>query len=107
MAHGPFIFVDPDEQNLDLMELDTLDVDSLCDLLRCDATDVVELPCELMGYLDGEGAWQGRQTEWELANASYWGPMLIFKDFDEVGLPSSCDEEDLENLGALIHFWDE
>lgn len=107
MGHGPFIFIDPDEQLIDLIELEELDVDSLCDLLRCDATDAVELPFELMGYLDGEGAWQGRQKEWELNNESYWGSMLIFKGYDEIGLPNPCDEEDLARVDTLVHFWDQ
>ena len=98
--------MDPDEQILDLIKVDSLDVDSLCDLLRCDATDAIDLPLQLMGYIDGEGAWQGRQVEWELNNESYWGPMLIFKGLDENGFPNPCDDSDLDKVDALIHFWD-
>jgi len=106
MGQGLYIFIDPDEQSLDLMEVESLDVDSLCDLLRCDATDAIQLPFELMGYVDGEGAWQGRQREWELNNESFWGPMLVFKGFDEMGFPTPCEEEDLDKVDSLIHFWD-
>ena len=107
MKQGPYIFIDPDEQSRDLIDVTDLDVDSLCDLLRCDATDAIELPFGLMGYIDGEGAWQGRQKEWELNHGSYWGPMLIFKGFDEIGFPSPCEEEDLEKIDPLIHFWED
>ncbi|MBF0279110.1 MAG: hypothetical protein HQM13_15020 [SAR324 cluster bacterium] len=106
MGHGPYVFIDPDEQSIDLMEVDSLDVDSLCDLLRCDATDAIKLPFLLMAYIDGEGAWQGRQTEWELNDESFWGPMLVFKGMDDVGYPAPCEEEDLDKLEPLIHFWD-
>ncbi|MBF0286714.1 MAG: hypothetical protein HQM14_02770 [SAR324 cluster bacterium] len=107
MMHGYFIFIDPDEKSLDLIFIENLDVDSLCDLLRCDATDIVEFPFGLMGYIDGEGAWQGRQQEWLLNHESFWGPMLLFKGVDEMGIPNPCEEEELEQLYELVHFWNE
>lgn len=106
MIYGLYIYIDPDEQLVDLMEIHDLDIEALCDLLRCDATDVVSLPNNLMGYVDGEGAWQGRQTAWELDDVSYWGPMLLFKGFNEDGLPNPCEADDLDELYDLIHFWD-
>lgn len=102
-----YIFIDPDDNNIELIELENLDVDTLCDLLRCDATDAIQLPLNFTGYIDGEGAWQGRQKEWELNDESYWGPMLIFKEFDEYGTPNPCTEEDLNKVFDLVHFWDE
>ena len=66
-----YIFIDPDDNNIELVELENLDVDTLCDLLRCDATDAIQLPLNFTGYIDGEGAWQGRQKEWELNDESY------------------------------------
>ena len=38
---GWWIYIDPDEHLVELVDLD-LDLDTLCDLLRCDATDLIE-----------------------------------------------------------------
>ncbi len=105
MVSGNFIFVDPDDELVEFVDVIELTVDALCDLLRCDATDLVELPIGLYGYVDGEGAWQGRQQEWELQEISFWGPMLIFKGMDEFGYPISCEEEDIDQVLEAIHFF--
>ncbi len=39
---GTWIYVDPDEQSIELLE-ETLNLDMLCELLRCDSTDMEEL----------------------------------------------------------------
>ncbi len=56
--------MDPDEQQVELIE-ETLDLDMLCELLRCESTDMEELGGPYLSYFDGEGAAQERQTEWE------------------------------------------
>ena len=65
---GWWIYIDPDEHLVELVDLD-LDLDTLCDLLRCDATDLIELNEPFLGYVDGEGEWQERQTRWYLQGA--------------------------------------
>ena len=104
VQYGSWILIDPDERHIDLIE-ETIDLENLCDLLRCDSTDLLNLGDSYLGFVDGEGAWQERQTEWEFDGKSCWGPMLIFimgnDDLDML----SCSEEDLqaiENL-SLIH----
>ena len=77
---GCWIYVDPDEELIELIELD-LDINILCELLRCDATDLIELTEGLWGYVDGEGAWQERQTEWSFQGYSCWGPHADFPPF--------------------------
>lgn len=101
-----YIFIDPDDQFVGMIEIQSFDVDSLCDQLRCDATDSMELFDGLEALVDGEGAWQGRQTEWELDGNAFWGPMLIFRGFDETGFPNPCKEEDIEKFYELIYFFD-
>lgn len=103
MLIGSWIYIDPDDFRIELIDID-LDLDVLCDLLRCDATDAVELFSGFTGYIDGEGAWQERQQEWELNGKSFWGPMLIFKGADQWGNPRNCNEEDLELIIPHVRF---
>ena len=60
-----------------------------------------------LGFVDGEGAWQERQTEWEFDGKSCWGPMLIFimgnDDLDML----SCSEEDLQAIENRVRFLEE
>ena len=77
VQYGSWILIDPDERHIDLIE-ETIDLENLCDLLRCDSTDLLNLGDSYLGFVDGEGAWQERQTEWEFDGKSCWGPMLIF-----------------------------
>ena len=99
-----FIFIDPEEQGVESLEV-TLDRDELCEILRCDATDAVDLPHGMMGYVDGEGAWQGRQAEWELFEQPYWGPMLVFKKNNPDGSHVPCDEEDYHRIIENVNFF--
>ena len=100
---GSWIFIDPDEYSIELIE-ENINLETLCELLRCEATDLLPLGGEFLGFIDGEGAWQERQTEWEFDGKPCWGPMLIFKmgidDFDMI----SCCEEDLEAIERLVRF---
>ena len=61
--YGTWIYIDPDLKKIDLIE-ENLDLDMLCDLLRCESTDMENLGGDYLAYFDGEGAYQGRQTEW-------------------------------------------
>ena len=71
--NGTWIYIDPDEQSIEQIE-ETLDLDTLCDLLRCEATDMEELGGPFVAYIDGEGASQERQTEWSgYLHISGWG----------------------------------
>lgn len=99
-----YIYIDPDDPWIGVIDI-ILTVDILCELLRCDATDVMEIFDNLVGYVDGEGSWQGRQTEWEIADKSVWGPVVIFKGNDYLGEPASCDENDLEQIIPKIKFF--
>ena len=53
-----------------------------------------------------KGRGKGGKKNGELNNESNWGPMLIFKGFDEIGFPSPCEEEDfgrkIESLNPLL-----
>ena len=102
-----YIVIEPEENTVELRVLQ-LNQEHLCNLIRCDATDAVDLPFGLIGYIDGEGAWQGRQVEWELQGSPCWGTMIIAKknEQDEEML-LSCEEEDLENIQPLIHFFED
>lgn len=99
-----YVWVDPSDQIIDIID-EEFNIESLCDFLRCDSTDLVDLPFGFIGYVDGEGAWQGRQEEWLLAGISYWGPMLILKAIDpETKEPVPCTEEDLELIESQTEF---
>ena len=106
VQYGIWILIDPDVRYIDLIE-ETIDLDILCDLLRCDATDLLNLGDGYLGLVDGEGAWQERQTEWEFDGKSCWGPMLIFimgnDDLDML----SFSEEDLEAIENRVRFLEE
>ncbi len=93
---GTWIYVDPDEQSIELLE-ETLNLDMLCELLRCDSTDMEEL---------GEGASQERQTEWEFNENPCWGPILIVKIGKEDSRLETCDEDDLAVIVPLVKFLD-
>ena len=103
---GSWILIDPDEQHIDLIE-ETIDLENLCDLLRCDSPDLLNLGDSYLGIVDGEGAWQERQTEWEFDGKSCWGPMLIIimgnDDLDML----SCREEDLQAIETRVRFLEE
>ena len=62
---GWWIYIDPDEHLVELVDLD-LDLDTLCDLLRCDATDLIE-PNELLGLCGRRGE-SGRSVKHALAS---------------------------------------
>jgi len=47
--YGSWIYVDPDEQQVELIE-ETLDLDMLCELLRCESTDMEELGGTYLAY---------------------------------------------------------
>lgn len=100
-----YIVIDPEERTVELRTFE-LTLDTLCDLLRCDATDALDLPFNLIGYIDGEGAWQGRQIEWEFQGTPCWGTMIIGKKQEHQENLLSCEEEDLENIQPFIHFFD-
>ena len=101
--YGCWIYIDPDILGVELIE-ENINLDRLCELIRCEATDLLPLGGEYLGFVDGEGAWQERQTEWEFDCKPCWGPMLIFKmgtdDLDMI----SCDEEDLNVIERLVRF---
>ena len=100
---GWWIYIDPDEHLVELVDLD-LDLTTLCDLLRCDATDLIELKEPFLGYVDGEGEWQERQTRWYLQGQEYWGPMVVFRYLSEEEGPGSCSYEDLEQFEEWVDF---
>ena len=106
VQYGSWILIDPDERHIDLIE-ETIDLENLCDLLRCDSTDLLNLGDSYLGFVDGEGAWQERQTEWEFDGKSCWGPMLIFimgnDDLDML----SCSEEDHQAIENRVRFLEE
>ena len=101
--NGTWIYIDPDKQSVEQIE-ETLDLDTLCDLLRCEATDMEELGGPFLAYVDGEGASQERQTEWEFNENPFWGPMLIVKIGKEESWLETCDEEDLAVIEPLVKF---
>ena len=102
---GEWIYIDPDEQNIELIE-ETLDLEMLCELLRCDSTDMEELGGPYLAYVDGEGAAQERQTEWEFNENAFWGPALIVKIVKEEDWLESCNEKDLTVIEPLVKFLD-
>ena len=55
VQYGSWILIDPDERHIDLIE-ETIDLENLCDLLRCDSTDLLNLGDSYLGFVDGEGA---------------------------------------------------
>ena len=103
--YGTWIYIDPDEQRIELIE-ETLDLDMLCELLRCDSTDMVELGGPFLAYFDGEGAVQERQTEWEFNENACWGPLLIVKVAKEDSWLETCSERDLEVIEPLVKFFE-
>ena len=106
IQYGSWILIDPDERHIDLIE-ETIDLENLCDLLRCDSTDLQNLGDSYLVFVDGEGAWQERQTEWECDGKSCWGPMwsLIIGN-DDLDMPSSS-EEDLQAIENRVRFLEE
>jgi len=46
---GTWIYIDPDEQSIELIE-ETLDLDMLCELLRCYSTDMEGLGGPFLAY---------------------------------------------------------
>ena len=102
--YGTWIYVDPDEQRIELIE-ETLDLEMLCELLRCDSTDMEELGGPFLAYFDGEGAEQERQTEWEFNENAFWGPVLIVKMGKEEYYLESCFEKDLNTIKPLVKFF--
>ena len=74
--HGIWIYIDPDDKRIELIEKN-LDLDMLCEHLRCESTDMEDLGGGYLAYIDGEGSFQGRQTEWEFNENVFWGPGLI------------------------------
>ena len=103
--YGTWIYVDPDEQRIELIE-ETLDLEMLCELLRCDSTDMEVLGGPFLGYFDGEGASQERQTEWEFNENACWGPILIVKIGKEDSRLETCDEDDLAVIEPLVKYLD-
>ena len=59
---GNWIYIDPDEPTVDLIE-EYINMGILCELLRCEATDLLPMGNEYLGYVDGEGAIMERQKE--------------------------------------------
>ena len=104
--NGTWIYIDPDEKKVECIE-QVLDLESLCELLRCDATELEELGGPYFAYVDGEGAWQERQTEWEFNENPCWGPMLIAKTAQEDFWIESCSPEDLEAIEPFVKFIDQ
>ena len=102
--YGTWIYIDPDGQRIELIEL-TLNLDMLCELLRCDSTDMEELGGPFLAYIDGEGAAQERQTEWEFNENPFWGPVLIVKISKEDFRLETCSGKDLEVIEPLIKFF--
>ncbi len=102
---GTWIYVDPDEQSIELLE-ENLNLDMLRELLRCDSTDMEVLGGPFLAYFDGEGASQERQTEWEFNENPCWGPILIVKIGKEDSRLETCDEDDLAVIVRLVKFLD-
>ena len=101
--HGTWIYIDPDAHIVECIDK-TLDLETLCDLLRCDATDLKPLGGAYLGFVDGGGAWQERQAEWEFKGVLFWGPMIIFNMSEDELEMNSCTEEDLETIAPLVKF---
>ena len=101
--YGTWIYIDPDLKRIDLIE-ETLDLDMLCDLLRCESTDMENLGGDYLAYFDGEGSYQGRQTEWEFNENPFWGPVLIVKMGKEEYSLNTCCKKDLEVIKPLVKF---
>ena len=102
---GTWIYVDPDERSIQLLE-ETLNLDMLCESLRCESTDMEKLGGPFLAYIDGEGASQERQTEWEFNENPCWGPILIVKIGKEDYRLQICDEDDLALIEPLVNFLD-
>ena len=100
---GSWIYIDPDEKIIELIE-ENLDLDMLCELLRCDSTNLEDLGGDFLAYIDGEGASQERQTEWELNENPFWGPALIVKIGREESYLDTCSDKDLEIIKPLVKF---
>ena len=100
---GTWIYVDPDEKIVELLE-ENLDLEILCELLRCDSTDMEDLGGGFLAYIDGEGASQERQTEWEFNENPFWGPVLIVKTGKEESYLDTCSEKDLTLIKPLVKF---
>jgi len=103
LEHGIWIYVDPDEQEVELIE-ETLDLEALCELLRCDATDLVQVQGTLHGYIDGEGEVGERQTRWKLNDVECFGPMLLFHLNEEETEMIPCSEDDREMVEEWVDF---
>ncbi len=56
--------------------------------------DLIELDEPFLGYVDGEGEWQERQTRWHLRDVSAGDRWWSFLSEEEG--PGSCSYEDLE-----------
>lgn len=104
--HGTWLYIDPDEQRIELIE-EAIDLETLCELLRCDATDLVQLTGDYHAYIDGEGEWQERQTEWDFNGNPCWGPILIFRLNEEEERMDFCTETDLEQFEPVVHFYND
>ncbi len=104
--YGTWIYIDPDEEIIEWIEK-SLDIETLCDLLRCDSTDLEELGGPFFAYVDGEGASQERQTEWEFNDNPCWGPMLIARIAEEDFWIESCSLEDIEIIEPFVKFLDQ
>ena len=63
-----------------------------------------ELGGPFLAYIDGEGASQERQTEWEFNENPSWGPILIVKIGKEDTKLGTCDEDDLKVIVPLVKF---
>jgi len=100
---GSWIYVDPDEKIVELIE-ENLDLEMLCELLRCDSTDMEDLGGGFLAYIDGEGASQERQTEWEFNENPFWGPALIVKIGKEEFYLETCGEKDMKLIKPLVKF---
>ena len=48
VQYGSWIFIDPDEHLIDLIDED-IDLEALCELIRCDSTDLLNLGDVLIG----------------------------------------------------------
>tara|TARA_B100001250_G_C19093805_1_gene483844 strand:+ start:28 stop:360 length:333 start_codon:yes stop_codon:yes gene_type:complete len=102
--YGGWIYVDPDSKTIEIIE-ENLELNMLCELLRCDSTDMEELGGGYLAYVDGEGGSQGRQTEWEFNENAFWGPVLIVKMGKEEYYLESCFEKDLNTIKPLVKFF--
>ena len=100
---GSWLIIDPDFKTIQIIEK-KINLEILCELLRCDATEINHLGQDYLGYVDGEGKLQERQTEWKFDTIIFYGPMLIFKmgkdDMDMI----SCNEKDLQFFKEKVIF---